>query len=97
MLTAGINELEPQTRATSSMTMQAAGVPVVYLGLLPLPVLIGPDPELKPILKTVHYILTMTMAAGVAAHAAAALKHHFIDRDDILRRMLPIFPKEKQA
>jgi len=67
----------------------AAGVPVVYLGVLPLPVLIGPDPALKPILKTVHYVLTMTLAAGVLAHAAAALKHHFIDRDDVLKRMLP--------
>lgn len=67
----------------------AAGVPVVYLGVLPLPVLIGPDPELKPILKTVHYVLTMTLAAGVLVHAAAALKHHFIDRDDVLKRMLP--------
>jgi len=67
----------------------AAGVPVVYLGVLPLPVLIGPDPALKPILKTVHYVLTMTLAAGVLAHAGAALKHHFIDRDDVLKRMLP--------
>jgi cytochrome b561 len=24
-----------------------------------------------------------------AVHAAAALKHHFYDRDDVLRRMLP--------
>jgi cytochrome b561 len=66
----------------------AAGVPVVYLGVLPLPVLIGPDPALKPILKTVHYVLTMTLAAGVLVHASAALKHHFIDRDDVLKRML---------
>ncbi|MGV7210918.1 cytochrome b [Oxalobacteraceae bacterium A2-2] len=67
----------------------AAGVPVVYLGLVPLPTLIGPDPELKAVLKTVHYVLTMTMAASVVAHALAALKHHFIDRDATLRRMLP--------
>jgi cytochrome b561 len=67
----------------------AAGVPVVYLGLVQLPSLIEPNTELKPILKTVHYVLTMTLAAGVAAHALAALKHHFIDRDDVLKRMLP--------
>jgi cytochrome b561 len=67
----------------------AAGVPVVYLKLIPLPVLIEPNPELKPVLKLVHYILTMTMAAAVAGHAAAALKHHFIDRDGVLKRMLP--------
>ncbi|SNT14470.1 cytochrome b561 [Noviherbaspirillum humi] len=67
----------------------AAGVPVVYLGVLPLPVLIGPDQELKPILKQLHYALTMILAAGVAGHVLAALKHQFIDRDGVLRRMLP--------
>ncbi|NRR32037.1 cytochrome b [Oxalobacteraceae bacterium] len=67
----------------------AAGVPVVYLGLIPLPSLIEPSTELKPILKTVHYVLTMTMAAAVVAHALAALKHQFIDRDGVLSRMLP--------
>jgi len=37
----------------------------------------------------VHYVLTMTMAAAVAAPVLAALKHHFIDRDGVLQRMLP--------
>jgi cytochrome b561 len=68
----------------------AAGVPVVYLGLWQMPAVIGPNPELKPVLKTVHYVLTMTMAAAVVAHALAALKHHFIDRDITLKRMLPL-------
>ena len=67
----------------------AAGVPVVYLGLFPMPVIIAPNTELKPVLQTVHYILTMTMAAAVVAHVLAALKHHFIDRDVTLKRMLP--------
>lgn len=67
----------------------SAGVPVVYLGLFPLPVLMAPNPELKPILKTLHYILTMGMAGAVAIHVLAALKHHFINRDDVLKRMLP--------
>lgn len=67
----------------------AAGVPVVYLGVLPLPVLIEPNPALKPLLKQVHYAFNMTMLAGVALHVAAALKHQFIDRDGVLKRMLP--------
>lgn len=67
----------------------AAGFPVVYLGLIPLPVLIDPNPALKPILKELHYWLNMGMAVLVIAHAAAALKHHFFERDDILKRMLP--------
>lgn len=67
----------------------SAGIPVVYLGLFQLPVFMGPNPELKPVLKTIHYILNMTMAAAVGAHVLAALKHHFIDRDGVLKRMLP--------
>jgi len=67
----------------------AAGVPVVYFGLFQLPVLIAKNPELKEVLEEVHYWLNMTMAALVALHVLAALKHHFIDRDGVLRRMLP--------
>jgi cytochrome b561 len=67
----------------------SAGVPVVYLGVLPLPVLMAPNPELKPLLKELHYLLNMTMLAAFVLHVLAALKHQFIDRDNILRRMLP--------
>ena len=67
----------------------AAGVPVVYFGVFAMPVLIDADPALKPVLQGVHYWLTMTMAALVAMHTAAALKHAIIDRDGVLRRMLP--------
>ena len=67
----------------------AAGFKVVYLGLFPLPVLIDPNPELKPVLKATHYVLNMGFAALVLIHALAALKHHFVDRDDILKRILP--------
>ena len=67
----------------------AAGVPVVYLGVLPLPALIDPNPELKPILKQLHYALNMTLLACVALHVLAALKHHFVDRDSVLKRILP--------
>jgi cytochrome b561 len=67
----------------------AAGFPVVWFGLIELPVLIGPNPELKPILKSLHYWLNMTLAACVLAHIGAALKHQFVDRDGVLRRMWP--------
>ena len=67
----------------------SAGVPVVYLGVWPMPVIMAPNPEWKPVFRAVHYWLDMTMAALVFAHAGAALKHHFIDRDTVLKRMLP--------
>ncbi|GGY11381.1 cytochrome b [Massilia dura] len=67
----------------------AAGVPVVYLGLWQIPSLFEADTALKATLKPVHYWLNMALAASVAMHVAAALKHHFVDRDDVLKRMLP--------
>ncbi len=67
----------------------AAGVPVVYLGVIPLPVLIGPNPELKPILKLTHYVLNMMLLGGFTLHVLAALKHHFVDRDGVFKRILP--------
>jgi cytochrome b561 len=67
----------------------AAGVKVVYFGLVDLPVLIQPDPGLKSVLKEVHYWLNMLMAGLVGLHVAAALKHLLLDRDGITERMLP--------
>lgn len=67
----------------------AAGVPVVYLAMIPLPVLIDPNPELKPILQQVHYALNMGLLVCVIAHVAGAFKHLLIDRDGVFQRMLP--------
>jgi len=69
----------------------AAGFPVVYLGHFPLPVLIERNDALKPVLKNLHYVLNMTLLVAVLAHALAAFKHHFINRDDVLKRILPRF------
>jgi cytochrome b561 len=66
----------------------AAGFKVVYLGLFPLPVLMDRNPTLKPILEEVHYWLNMGLAGLVSVHFLAVLKHQFIDRNAILKRML---------
>jgi cytochrome b561 len=67
----------------------AAGIPVVYFKLIQLPTFIGPNPELKPILKELHEVLTTLLLIVVSLHLAAALKHLFIDKDGIFQRMLP--------
>lgn len=67
----------------------AAGVPVSYLGVMPLPVLIGPDPELKVLLGQLHYVLNMVLLSVVVLHLLGVIKHQFIDRDRLLQRMLP--------
>jgi cytochrome b561 len=65
----------------------AAGFPVVLFGVLPLPDFVPADKELSLLLKPLHQWLAYALAATVAAHIAGALKHHFIDRDDLLLRM----------
>jgi cytochrome b561 len=67
----------------------AAGIQVVYLGIVPLPTFIGPDQALKATLRTVHVLLNYTLLALVAMHVLAALKHQFVDRDGLLARMIP--------
>ena len=67
----------------------AKGVPVVYLGLVQLPDLVGKDKALGELLEEAHEMLNFGMIALVGMHVAAALKHHFIDHDTTLRRILP--------
>jgi cytochrome b561 len=67
----------------------AVGVPTVYLGIWPLPDLVGKDMALADTLKLAHASLNFALLALVVAHVAAALKHHFVDRDGLLARMLP--------
>ena len=67
----------------------ASGVQVVYLGIVALPNLVAKDETLAALLKSVHFTLNFTLLALVLVHAGAALKHHFVDRDRVLLRMLP--------
>jgi len=67
----------------------AKGFQTVYLGVLPIPDLLPKNEALGERLADVHAWLAYALIALLVVHVAAALKHHFIDRDDILRRMLP--------
>ncbi|MBI3367561.1 MAG: cytochrome b [Burkholderiales bacterium] len=67
----------------------AAGFPVVWFGVLPLPDFVAPDRALAEAIKPWHGRLAYTLLALVLLHVAAALKHHFVDRDGLLDRMRP--------
>ncbi len=67
----------------------AKGVPTVWFGVVPLPDLLARNPELGEQLQLVHFGLNLTLIAVLLAHVGAAIKHHVINRDDVLRRMLP--------
>jgi cytochrome b561 len=72
----------------------AKGFQTVWFGVLPLPDLLSKNKELGDLLQTVHMSLNLLFVAVIAGHTGAALKHHFIDKDDILTRMLPKHSKE---
>ncbi|HET6631915.1 MAG TPA: cytochrome b [Rhodanobacteraceae bacterium] len=64
--------------------------PLYWWGLLRMPNLTGgPDAALKSIGLSLHITLFWTLVAVTVLHVAAALKHHFIDRDTVLVGMLP--------
>lgn len=67
----------------------AAGFPVVWFGVLRLPDLLAPDKAMAEIIKERHEQFAFALAALVLLHIAAAIKHHFIDRDHLLDRMRP--------
>src|SRR6056297_1021965 len=45
--------------------------------------------SVSEIAATLHFVFVVLLAAALAAHVAGALKHHLLDGDATLRRMLP--------
>jgi cytochrome b561 len=75
----------------------AKGFQTVYFGVLPIPDLLDKNKELGDLLETVHQSLNLLFVAVLLGHIGAALKHHFIDKDDILTRILPRHSKENRT
>ena len=67
----------------------AHGITVAFLGAVPLPKLVSPDSELADTLSDYHVWLAWGLLAFVGMHVAAAIWHHFVRRDAVLRAMLP--------
>ncbi len=71
------------------MYNSASGYPLQWFGLFNLPSLTGgADASLKGVAHAVHEYGFYLLALLLAAHVGGALKHHFVDRDDTLVRML---------
>lgn len=74
---------------TGWLMSSAKGFQTVWFGLIPLPDLLAKNPPLGEALEEVHATLAVITLCFVGLHVLAALKHHFIDRDDVLARMTP--------
>ncbi|MBK6851522.1 MAG: cytochrome b [Burkholderiales bacterium] len=65
----------------------AAGFPIVWFGVLPLPDFVGADKALAELIKPMHKFSTLALAGLVVLHVAAALKHQLVDKDGLMARM----------
>ena len=65
----------------------AAGFPIVVFGVLPLPDFVSPDKALAALIKPWHEFSAFALVGLALLHAAAALKHQWWDRDDLVSRM----------
>jgi cytochrome b561 len=66
----------------------ADGRAIEVFGLFRVPATLTGIPNQEDLAGVVHQILGYVLIGLVALHALAALKHHFLDRDGTLRRML---------
>lgn len=65
------------------------GLPTVVFGLFHLPHPVGPSATAEAFWGWLHCLGGLALTALAAMHVAAALKHHFWNRDSVLRSMLP--------
>jgi len=70
------------------LVLSASGKPVPFFGLQ-LPALVGENKALSDLFKDIHEAGAKAGYFLIGLHAAAALFHHYVVRDNTLRRMLP--------
>ncbi len=70
------------------LTLSGEGKPIPFFGLH-LPALINENKNLAELIKEIHETFGTAGYFLIGLHAAAALFHHFVLRDNILQRMLP--------
>ncbi|MGH8504715.1 MAG: cytochrome b [Stenotrophobium sp.] len=78
---------------TGWLMSSAKGLTTGYFGLWALPDLLAKDKALGHALEAVHETLAWIILGFVALHVLAALKHLLIDRDGVMMRMLPGWPR----
>lgn len=66
-----------------------ADKPIMVASLFMLPPIVAPDESLYDLAKAVHTYTAWVCGALVGGHLLVALKHHFVERDDVLKGMLP--------
>lgn len=66
-----------------------ADKPVMVAALFVFPPIVDPDQSQYDLAKSVHTYMAWLCGALVGGHLLVALKHHFVEKDDVLKGMLP--------
>lgn len=74
---------------TGWLMSSAAGIPVSFFGLFTLPDFLPHDDYLFQGLIDIHKWFGYVLILLIFVHVGAALRHHFVFKDDTLRKMLP--------
>ena len=82
---------------TGWLMSSAKNYSVSWFHLFTWPNLIAPDDHSFEVLKETHDLLSNVLLAIVILHVLAALKHHFWNKDDVLKRMLPFTKTENRS
>lgn len=82
---------------TGWMMSSAKNYSVSWFDRFTWPNLIAPNEEAFNFLKFTHHTLSWLLFTVALLHILAALKHHFWNKDDVLRRMLPFTKSEKPS
>lgn len=82
---------------TGWLMSSARGFTVSVFNLFTIPDLVPVNQDLYNLLHETHEVLASLLFLIVVVHVLAALGHHFIHRNDVLRRMLPVRLKDSQS
>ena len=74
---------------TGWMMSSAKNYPVSWFKMFQFPDLVAPAEQTFHQMLDLHHLLFKVLVGVALLHVAGALKHHFIDRNDVLKRMLP--------
>ncbi len=78
----------PVTGWLTVSTSKFTDLPIRFFGLFEIPKPLGPNEELHEFFEESHEVLVSLLIVLFVVHVAAALHHHFVLRDDVLKRML---------
>ncbi len=82
---------------TGLLRSQAANFPVSFFGLFTVPALVGVNDEFSKGMAAAHEMQGTVLLVLIGAHALAALHHHFVRKDDVLRSILPVVGRRSQS